>query len=128
MANLIVISSIIFPCMYVSLFVRDESERSVKNQASKGESVEFMTSLQVASKKQSARRPRIEHMIRSWGVMPAISPSKKFMRYRCSLFTLSSPTKKAIGRDGRQNCHWWESNKKPESNSNTRYDDRKGVR
>ena len=94
MANLIVISSIIFPCMYVSLFVRDKCERSVKNQASKGESVEFMTSLQVASKKQSAKRPRIEHMIRSWGVMPAISPSKKFMRYRCSLFTLSSPPKK----------------------------------
>ena len=62
---MIVISSIIFPCMYVSLFVRDECERSVKNQASKGESVEFMTSLQVASKKQSAKRPRIEHMISS---------------------------------------------------------------
>ena len=72
---MIVISSIIFPCMYVSLFVRDECERSVKNQASKGESVEFMTSLRVAS--------------------------KKFMRYRCSLFTLFSPLKKAIGRDGR---------------------------
>ena len=42
--NLIVISSIIFPCMHVGLFVRDECEKSVKNQASKGESVEFATS------------------------------------------------------------------------------------
>ena len=65
MLNLIVLSSIIFPCMYVGLFVRDKCERSMKNQASKGESVEFVTSLRVASKKQSAKRPRIEHMIRS---------------------------------------------------------------
>ena len=32
--------------MYVGLFVRDDCERSVKNQASKDESVEFVTSLQ----------------------------------------------------------------------------------
>ena len=51
MPNLIVISSIIVPCMYVGLFVRDERERSVKNQVLKGESVEFATSLRVASKK-----------------------------------------------------------------------------
>ena len=31
--------------MYVGLFVRDECERSVKNQASKVESVDFATSL-----------------------------------------------------------------------------------
>ena len=31
--------------MYVGLFVRDECERSVKNQASKDESVQFATSL-----------------------------------------------------------------------------------
>ena len=32
--------------MYVGLFVRDECKRSVKNQASKGESVEVATSSQ----------------------------------------------------------------------------------
>ena len=31
--------------MYVGLFVRDECERSVKNQVSKDESVEFTSSL-----------------------------------------------------------------------------------
>ena len=34
-----------FPCMYVGLFVRDECERSMKNQVSKYELVEFATSL-----------------------------------------------------------------------------------
>ena len=32
-----------FPCMYVGLFVRDECERSVKNQASRAKSVDFAT-------------------------------------------------------------------------------------
>ena len=48
--------------MYVGLLVRDECLRSVKNQASKGESVEFATSLQVAREKQPTKRPRMEHM------------------------------------------------------------------
>ena len=36
--------------MYVDLFVRDECERSVNNQASNDESMKFAT------------RPRVEHM------------------------------------------------------------------
>ena len=48
--------------MYVGLFVRDEYERPVKNQASKDESVEFVTSLRVARKKQPVKRARIRHM------------------------------------------------------------------
>ena len=48
--------------MYVGLFVRDECERSVKNQASKVESVDFITGSRVAHKKQPARRPRVEYM------------------------------------------------------------------
>jgi len=35
--------------MYVSVFVRDECERSVKNQASKDELVEFVTSSREAT-------------------------------------------------------------------------------
>ena len=35
--------------MYVGLYVRDECERSVKNQASKDESVQFVTSSQEAT-------------------------------------------------------------------------------
>ena len=46
----------------MGLFVRDELERSVKNQASKDELVEFLTSLQVAGEKQPAKRPRVKHM------------------------------------------------------------------
>ena len=41
MPNLIVISSIIFPCMYAGLSIRDKSERSVNNQASRVELVDF---------------------------------------------------------------------------------------
>ena len=37
--------------MYVGLFVRDECERLVKNQASKDDSVEFATSLWVVREK-----------------------------------------------------------------------------
>ena len=51
--------------MYMGLFVRDECERSVKNQASKDESVEFVTNSQLARKKQPAKRPRVKHMTRS---------------------------------------------------------------
>ena len=40
--------------MHVGLFVRDEYERSVKNQASKVISVDFVTGLRVASEKQPA--------------------------------------------------------------------------
>ena len=43
MPNLIVISSIIFPCMYVGLTVRDECERLVKNQVSNVDQVDFVT-------------------------------------------------------------------------------------
>ena len=48
--------------MYVGLFVRDECERSVKNQASKDESMEFATSSRVAREKQPMKRPRVKHM------------------------------------------------------------------
>ena len=51
--------------MYVGLFVRDECEKSVKNQVSKYESVEFVTSSQVAHEKQPAKRSRVENMIGS---------------------------------------------------------------
>ena len=46
--------------MYVGLIVNDECERSVKNQASKVESVDFMTSSQVAHEKQPANKPRVD--------------------------------------------------------------------
>ena len=49
--------------MYVGLIVRDEGERSMKNQASKVESVDFATSSRVAHEKQPAKRPRVAHMI-----------------------------------------------------------------
>ena len=49
--------------MYVGLFVRDECERSMKNQDSNDKLVEFMTSFQVACEKQPAKRPCVEHMI-----------------------------------------------------------------
>ena len=53
MPNLIVIFLIIFPiCIWV-LFVRDECERSVKNQASKDESVEFATSSREATRERA---------------------------------------------------------------------------
>ena len=48
--------------MYVSLCVRDECERSVKNQVSKVESVDFTTGSRVAPEKQPARRPCVEYM------------------------------------------------------------------
>ena len=47
--NLILISSIIFPYMYVGLIVRDECERSVKTQASKDEQVDFATASREAT-------------------------------------------------------------------------------
>ena len=62
MSNLIVIWSIIFRCIYVGLSIRDECERSVKNRASKVESVNFETSSRVTHEKQPAKRPRVEHM------------------------------------------------------------------
>ena len=39
--------------MYVGLYVRDECERSVKNQASKDESVQFATSSREATNKKA---------------------------------------------------------------------------
>ena len=44
--------------MYMGLFVRDECERSVKNQVSKDESMDFATSSRVAHKKQLASSSR----------------------------------------------------------------------
>ena len=49
----------------MGLFVRDECERSVKNQASKDELVQLATSSQVARKKQPVKKPRVKHMIGS---------------------------------------------------------------
>ena len=49
--------------MYMSLFVRDECEKSVKNQGSRVESVDFTTGLRATHEKQSAKMPRMEHMI-----------------------------------------------------------------
>ena len=51
--------------MYMGLFVRDECERSVKNQVSKDESMDFATSSRVAREKQPTKRPHVEHMTRS---------------------------------------------------------------
>ena len=50
--------------MYVSLFVRDKCERSVKNQVSKVESMDFATGLRVTREKQSMKKPRVKHMTR----------------------------------------------------------------
>ena len=69
-----------FPCLYVGLFVRDKCERLVKNQVSKGESVEFATSSQVAHVKKPAKRPHVEHMTRSWRVMPSYQVQECFTR------------------------------------------------
>ena len=49
--------------MYVGLSVRDECERSVNNQASKVESVDFVAGLRVAREKQPVKRSCVEHMI-----------------------------------------------------------------
>ena len=51
--------------MYVGLFVRDECEKSVKNQVSKYELVEFVTSSRVAREKQPAKRSCVKNMIGS---------------------------------------------------------------
>ena len=48
--------------MYMGLFVRNECERLVKNQASKDELVQFVTSSRESRKKQPAKRPRVKHM------------------------------------------------------------------
>ena len=42
--------------MYVGLFIRDECERSVKNQVSKVKQVDFMTGSRLSRKKQLAKR------------------------------------------------------------------------
>ena len=56
--------------MYVGLSVRDECERSMKNQASKIELVNFVIGSQVACEKQPAKRQCVEHMIGRSRVMP----------------------------------------------------------
>ena len=48
--------------MYMGLIVRDECERSVKNQASKVEQVDFVTSSRLSCEKQPAKEPHVEHM------------------------------------------------------------------
>ena len=53
----------------MGLFVRDECERSVKNQASRVESMNFETGSQVACEKQPAKRPLVKHMTRRRRVM-----------------------------------------------------------
>ena len=50
--------------MYMGLFVRDECERLVKNQASKVELVDFTIGSRVAHEKQPAKKPHVEHMTR----------------------------------------------------------------
>ena len=59
---MIVISSIIFACIYVGLIVRDECQRSVKNQVSKVEQVDFATGSWLSHEKQSAKELHVEHM------------------------------------------------------------------
>ena len=66
MQNLIVISSIIFPCMYVGFIVRNECERLVKTQASKDDQVDFTRVSRVA---YPQKETRVEHMIGRWRVM-----------------------------------------------------------
>ena len=53
MPNLIVISLVIFPYMYVGLSVKDECERLMKNRASKVESMDFATGLWVAIREKT---------------------------------------------------------------------------
>jgi len=48
--------------MYVGLIVRVECERSVKNQASKVDQVDFAIGSRVARKKQPVKKPCVEHM------------------------------------------------------------------
>ena len=49
--------------MYMGLVVRDKCERSIKNQASKDEQVDFATNSCVVREKQPAKKPHVEHMI-----------------------------------------------------------------
>ena len=56
--------------MYMGLIVRDECERSVKNQASKVEQVDFATSSRLSREKQPAKRACVEHMTERWKVEP----------------------------------------------------------
>ena len=44
------------------LIVRDECERSVKNQVSKDEQLDFATGSRVAHEMKPAKKPRVEHM------------------------------------------------------------------
>ena len=50
--------------MYVGLIVRGKCERSVKNQGSKDEQVDFATGSRVAHEMQPVKKPRVEHMTR----------------------------------------------------------------
>ena len=53
----------------MGLIIRDECERSVKNQASKVEQVDFATGSWVACNKQTAKKSRVEHMTGRWRVV-----------------------------------------------------------
>ena len=53
------------------LIVRDECERSVKNQVSKDEQLDFATGSRVAHEMQPAKKPRVEHMTGRWRVVPS---------------------------------------------------------
>ena len=73
MPNLIVISSIIFPCMSVGLSVRHECERSVKNQALKVEQVDFATRTSgfcnwLASSSREVTREKVTCRAHDWKI------------------------------------------------------------
>ena len=50
--------------MYVGLIVRDECERSAKNQASKHDQEDFVTGSWVSCEKLLVKKPHVEHMTR----------------------------------------------------------------
>ena len=64
----------------MGLFIRDEWERSMKNQASKDELVEFVTISWVAYEKQPVKRPRVEYMIGRWRVVSSCQFREYFAR------------------------------------------------
>ena len=50
--------------MYVGLIVRDECERSAKNQASKHDQEDFVTGSWVSCEKLLVKKPHVDHMTR----------------------------------------------------------------
>ena len=69
-----------FPCIYMSLFVRDECERLVKNQASKKYQCNSRLANEKLMRRVSCERPRVKHMTRSWRVLPDCQIHEYFMR------------------------------------------------